>query len=36
MDPRSARPGLGDQLAEIFDGPPDISDIRGRHLTVNR
>ena len=29
MDPRSARPGLGSQLAEVFDGPPDISDIRG-------
>ena len=32
MDPRSARPGLGSQLAEVFDGPPDISDIRGRAL----
>ena len=32
MDPRSARPGLGSQLAEVFDGLPDISDIRGECL----
>ena len=36
MDPRSAGQDWVNSLQDPLVGPPDLSDIRGKHLTANR